>query len=205
MAIQEEQIYVFKATLEGLSPLLMAHPRGMETTEDDEKLESSKTKKDKPSYKEEAAGKVYRDPLNALYVPVLAIGRAMVEAGKQFKDPSNKRATLSRVIAAGVYLPEYEGYTLTRGGKPITEYKIDVRRVVNKTTKGAILAARPKVVLPWTIGVECQVDAALLNPRMLATVLNTAGRKIGVLAFRPEKLGPFGRFRVADYGTEGLK
>ena len=204
--IAEESIYLFKARIEGLSPILMAHPRGMEPEEDPKAKgpQPRNAAKQTLTPDEEAETRVYRDPVGNLYVPVLAIARVLVTAGGLFQDPNYKRGTLAKGMAAGVYMPDYEGFTITRNGEPVSEYETDTRRAVNKTTKGAILVSRPKVILPWEVSIECEVDSAFFSPDVVASVLNTAGRKLGILAFRPEKLGPFGRFRVADFGTEGL-
>lgn len=207
-AVADEPEYTFRAVLEGLSPLLMSHPRGMTPEEDDGSMKSSRTKKKQPTPEEEAEGRVYRDVFGALYVPVLAVNRAMVEAGKLFKDPRSPRGMssfkTSGALTGGVFMPDYEGYVITRDGEPVDTYDVDTRRVVNKATKGAILSSRPKVALPWTLNVEFTADPTMILPNEIATILGAAGKKIGILAFRPEKLGPFGRFRVADYGTEGF-
>src|SRR5215831_9481163 len=100
-----EDVYRFRAKLEGLSPLLMSHPRGMDKEEGKETLRAARKAK-APSREEEAAERLYLDASGALYVPVLAIGRSLIEAGKLFQDPDNKRARMSKMLAAGIYMPE---------------------------------------------------------------------------------------------------
>jgi hypothetical protein len=200
-SISGSEEYIFRAKLEGVTSLLMSHPRGMEP--DDNTIKSSRSKKAVLTAEQVAEARVYRDPLGALYVPVMAVGRALIEAGKSFQDPANKRATLTKAFAGSIFLPDYEGFTLTRDGDPIVDYEVDTRRAVNKTTRGAILVSRPRVEAPWELAVEFAVDPDLLLPDTVARALAIAGKRIGLLAFRPEKLGNFGKFKLVQATQEG--
>lgn len=192
--------YIFRAELTGITPLLMSHPRGMEK-EEVTTAPKSRGAKETVSKEDEAAGRLYIDSTGFLYVPTMAVYGAITEAAKLFQDPDYKRRTLAGTISAALFLPDAEDFILTRDGDPISDYEIDTRRAVNRTTRGAILVSRPKIVLPWTLAVEFVVDADLLGPDLLASVLATAGKRVGILSFRPEKRGPFGRFAVSDYGV----
>lgn len=202
-----ESEYLFRAELAGITPLLMAHPRGMEQqSDDDPAVAQSRRVKTKTTPEQEAANRAYVDYSGALYVPTAAVYRAIMTAAKWFKDPVNKRAGLTGAMAGALYLPDHEELVLMRDGDPITEYVIDTRRAVNRNsrTAGAILVSRPRIETPWTLGIEFAVDGDLIHPDILARVLATAGKRVGIMAFRPEKLGPFGRFQILDYGTVGF-
>lgn len=48
----------------------------------------------------------------------------------------------------------------------------------------------------WSIDVEFEVDAELLQPDDVLTLVNRAGFGVGICEWRPEKGGEFGRFSV---------
>ncbi len=169
-----------KATITGLSPLLMhAFPRvPIEAIE-------------KKSIEEQAELAAYRDPeTRELYVPGINVQRGIVAAAAYSKGKG--RGSLQRAAAACVLVsPE-------RIGLGVTDYTIDTRPIVVPATKGRVLRHRPRLDA-WRLTFEIEYDPTLLKPEEVRRILDDMGSRVGVLDFRPEKKGPFGRFMVTEW------
>ncbi|MEZ4104565.1 MAG: hypothetical protein R3B60_04770 [Candidatus Paceibacterota bacterium] len=77
-------------------------------------------------------------------------------------------------------------------------YEIDVRRGVNRTTKGAQAIVRPRFDT-WAFYLTIEVDTNEINLEKVRMVFDQAGKKIGLADFRPTCNGPFGRFVVEEW------
>jgi len=170
-----------KVVIKGTSALLMhsypmvAPPKGWE----------------KSSPEEQAAFAEYRDSdTNELYIPGLAIQRALVGAAVYSKGKG--RGSLQKPVAACVTV------TPERCSLGVREYKVDSRPVVIAATKGRIVRHRPRFD-EWSCSFGIEYDTELLNEADLRAVVNDAGSRVGLLDFRPEKKGPFGRFMVTEW------
>ncbi len=102
------------------------------------------------------------------------------------------RASLQKQVAAGLIVTkEYLGL----GTK---EYELDSRAVVISATKGRIIRHRPRLD-KWGVEFEIEFDDSLLTEKNVRKIVDDAGKRVGVLDFRPEKKGPFGRFIVTSW------
>jgi hypothetical protein len=106
-------------------------------------------------------------------------------------------------MTGGVRVEPEDGYVaLMRGKKPIaaTDYVIDTRRAV--VQKQGILRSRAKIVLPWWLEFILDWDEETLPQKfpdsLKEDILPSGGRVIGLLDYRPEKRGWFGRFKVVS-------
>ena len=148
---------------------------------------------DKKTPEEQAEYAAYRDPETAmLYVPALAIQRSLVGAAVFSKGKG--RASLQKVVAACVIVsPEY----CDLGTK---NYKVDARPVVVPATRGRIVRHRPRLD-EWKTTFTIEFDDGLLKSSQVRKVVDDAGTRVGLLDFRPERKGPFGRFIVTKWET----
>jgi hypothetical protein len=164
----------------GTSPLLM-HRFPMEEIQALEK---------KPK-EERAEIAAYRDPdTEELYIPGVAFQRCLISAAVYSKGKG--RASLQKPVAACVLiLPE-------RASLGVKQYSIDSRPVVISATKGRIVRHRPRLD-KWSTTSTIEYDDELLTEQQLRQVVNDAGSRVGLLDFRPEKKGPFGRFMVTRW------
>ena len=146
---------------------------------------------EKSSPAEQAAVAEYRDPdTQELYVPGIAIQRCLVAAATYSKGKG--RASLQKQVAACVLvIPE-------RISLGIKEYVVDSRPVVIPATKGRIVRHRPRFD-NWRLTFSIEYDTELLSETDLRHVVDDAGSRVGLLDFRPEKKGPFGRFIVTGW------
>lgn len=167
--------------IKGISPLLMhAYPM----------VEIPGIEKQPPEVQAEHAA--YRIPGNSreLYLPGIALQRALVSAAGYSKGKG--RSSLVKQTAACVLVsPEWIGLT-------VKEYAIDARPVVIPATKGRIIRYRPRLD-SWECSFSIEFDETLLSEKQLREIVDNCGSRVGVLDFRPEKKGPFGRFMVVKW------
>jgi len=168
-------------TIKGISPLLMhKYP-----------LVAPEVADDKVPPKEQAERRAYRIPGDTeLYVPGVAIQRCIVSAAVYSKGKG--RASLQKQTAACVLVtPEYAGLGTTK-------FEVDSRPVVIPSTKGRVVRHRPRIN-DWSTAFTLEYDERLLTEKQLREIVDNAGSRCGLLDFRPEKKGPFGRFMVTEW------
>lgn len=170
-------------SIEGLSALLM-HAYPLVPVEAIEKKSPA----------EQAELAAYRDPQTKfLYVPGPALQRAFVSGASYSKGKG--RGNLSRSAAACLLVsPE----RVSLGTK---DYEIDTRPVVVPATKGRILRHRPRLD-KWKCEFQIDFDENLLTENQVRRIVDDTGSRVGLLDFRPEKRGPFGRFTVVNWTRE---
>ena len=173
-------IETVRVKIEGISPLLM-HAYPMVAIE----------ALDKKPPEEQAELAAYRDPVTkGLYVPGVNLQRSLIAAASFSKGKG--RASLQKQVAACVFIhPE----RIPLANK---DYALDARPVVIPATKGRIMRYRPRLDT-WTLNVEAEFDPNLLKVTELRRVFDDAGSRVGLLDFRPEHKGPFGRFSVVRW------
>jgi hypothetical protein len=169
-----------KVTVKGTSPLLM-HAYPMVPLEAIEKK----------SQEEQAKHAEYRDPdTGFLYVPGVAIQRGCVAAATYSKGKG--RGSLQKQAAACLLIsPE-------RVSLGVKDYVIDSRPVVIAATKGRIIRHRPRLD-DWQLTFTVEWDDLLLKETEVRRILDDLGARVGLLDFRPEKKGPFGRFVIVQW------
>jgi hypothetical protein len=167
-------------TISGISPLLM-HSYPLTPIEAIEK----KTKE------EQAEFASYRVPeTKELYVPGVAMQRALVAGAAYSKGKG--RASLAKPAAACLLIAQQ--YL----GLGVSEFIIDARPVVIPATKGRVVRYRPRLDT-WSISFELSYDDTLMTATQVRQIVDDTGKHVGILDFRPEKKGPFGRFVVTSW------
>jgi hypothetical protein len=167
-------------TIKGQSPLLM-NRFPLVPVEGFFKMEPS-VQAEHSAYRDEAT--------KQLFIPGVAVQRCLTNAAKFSKGKG--RASLQTEICACLMVnPE----RILLG---TTTYTIDIRPVVIPSTKGRILKYRPRLD-NWQATFELEYDPTLLKESQLRRVVDDAGCRVGLLDFRPERKGPFGRFMVTGW------
>ncbi|KKL18452.1 hypothetical protein LCGC14_2475360 [marine sediment metagenome] len=183
--------------LHGDSTLLMHNPAGMRVPSTGKGLETKKI----PLPEEEAKASLYQNLVDeTLYVPAVAVRNAMLSGAKGARIGKVGAAT----ILAGAILLVEERFKLVRDGEPLKTYDvIDTRRVV--VQRQGIVRSRGAIILPWTVECVYDFNDALmgLNYTPVQQALENAGQLVGLLDYRPEKKGWFGRFQCSDFVLEG--
>lgn len=107
-----------------------------------------------------------------------------------------KRAA-SAFLKAGMFpIGDWVDLLDAKTEKPIqgSNYRLDLRRVLLNGKIG-IIRARP-AISNWCFYVNFEMDDLLDDPKMPAAIGEIAGRMVGVGDFRPQKGGPYGRYKV---------
>lgn len=168
---------IVSVEIKGKTPLLMhAYPMnpvdGIEKKTPDEQAEVA-------AYRDAESGE--------LYIPALCIQRCFVNGATYSKGKG--RASLQKIVAACVFVsPEY----VFLGTK---EFKTDSRPVVVPATRGRIVRHRPRLD-NWSCAFEIEYDETLMSESQMRKVVDDSLDRVGLLDFRPEKKGPFGRASV---------
>lgn len=168
-----------KVTIKSVSPLLM-HRFPMT----DEGNQSKMTPE------QQAEISAYRDESKELFIPGVNIQRALISAAAFSKGKG--RASLQKQVAACLFVtPEI----VKLGTK---NYLIDSRPVVIAATKGRVVRHRPRLN-DWQASFSIEYDQDLLSEKDVRHIVDDCGQRVGLLDFRPEKRGPFGRFMVTSW------
>jgi len=178
-----------RLTVEGTSPLLMHNPVSMAVGKGPTRTNNV------PSPEEEAEKGCYRDSDGNLVFPAIAFRNALLRAASGMKVG---KKTLRSVLAHIQTSEEYVSLIDPETGEPLREYAIDMRRAV--VQKQGIVRARPKLE-KWgaEIGLIVETDIVPENiSDILKSVLDEAGRTVGVGDYRLERGGWFGTFRVVS-------
>ena len=188
-----EKMETLHIKLKGLSPLLMNNPISMARAEG-----GALSRKVIPAPEEEAAAKRYLLPDGNFYLPAIAVRASMLNGARGYRIG---RRPAREILAAAVILTD-EVFPISRDGKPIpgSDYQIEIRRAV--VQRQGVMRARPRIDLPWELECIFNFNSELANLEQVTTALQTAGQAVGLLDYRPEKSGWFGRFEVTNIWSE---
>ena len=151
-----------------------------------------------PKPEDDAKAGRYLLPDGNFCVPAIAVRNCLLTGTKG--QLINRRSALP-FISGGVLMID-EAFPLTRDGQPINgdDYTIDVRRAV--VQRQGIMRARPRIELPWQLEAIFEYDKDIVSVDVVKAVAERAGRTVGLLDYRVEKRGWFGRFEVKSIWSE---
>lgn len=181
--------------IHGTTPLLMnrfteAAERAVSGTH-----KTAMTSGDKGTPRDQATPKCYADKDGNLFIPGPNMFRCIIDAGKFIKTGKSKVTTQkSSLVPSFLSLEELE-CPLTVDGKRTKDFEVDSRSVVIPATGGRIMAHRPRLD-KWTLGFTLTLDEAEADASLVRTLVDNAGAKVGLGDFRPDRKGPFGKFKV---------
>lgn len=180
-------------TIQGTTPLLM----NRFTEENEIAVGSGRTKivtGSKGTPRERAEKKAYKDTKGNLYIPGPNIFACIICAGKFHKAGKSKVTTQkSSLIPAGMLVID------TVCSLDTKDFEVDSRSVVIPSTGGRIMCHRPRLD-KWKFAFTIDLfDDELFDEAFVRTLIDDAGKKIGLGDFRPDRKGPFGRFVVVDW------
>lgn len=183
---------LLKITISGLSPLLMnrfTDENGLQISMGVSHVHVGS----KPSPREQAAKKAYADEDGNLFLPGPNIYAALIQAGTFHKSGKSKVTTArTSLVPAGIFMLDA---VVPLGTK---KYEIDSRSVVIPATGGRIMCHRPRLDM-WSATFNLDIDESMFSEQFVRTLVDDAGRKIGLGDFRPARKGPFGRFNVTAW------
>lgn len=179
-------------TIQGVSPLLMNRFTGENELQISNGTSSVQIG-DKGTPRERADKKAYKDESGQLYIPGQNIYAALISAGRFHKAGKSKVTTQkTSLVPAGIFILDT---IILLGTK---KYEVDSRSVVIPSTGGRIMCHRPRLD-EWKATFNLEVDTEIFNEKFVRLLVDDAGKKIGILDFRPERKGIFGRFVVKNW------
>ena len=180
-----ENLYI---KIKGLTPLLMNNPISMEN------------EGPLPTPEKETEISRYVKPDGTLYVPSIALRKSIILGATSYKI--GKFSLKSRLSAAIQLFDEYLDL-IGEDGKPISDYVIDRRRVVIQ--RAGVIRSRARIELPWYVEGILGFNSDLIKDKhgqvqidILKNEVNIAGQVSGLLDFRPNRGGWFGKYELVD-------
>jgi len=183
-----------EVTIEGVSPLLMNRFVEANEVKISNGTSSSLQSGNKGTPREQAEVKAYRDEdTGELYLPGPNLMRAIINAGIFHKAGKKQLTTQkSSLIPAFMQIDDLVIPLNT------DKWEVDSRSVVIPSTGGRIMCHRPRCD-EWSCTFHLTVDDSGISESLARTLVDDAGMKIGLCDFRPERKGPFGRFKVTGW------
>lgn len=176
-----------KVSVKGISPYIMNRPDLMDISN-----KSKERLAGEDILKHQFETKQYRNAAGKLYMPYTHIQGSLIEAGKKVKVKGQGKATYSKIVGYAVRVEPYE----------ILHKKTKLEKfivlAVNPNTKGRNPLCRP-MLREWEVDFHIDYDEDEIPEEVLKTILDTAGKKVGVGDWRPQKKGPYGRFIVTEF------
>ena len=184
LGIEMTQPYRVEVTIEGTAPILF-HRWNCESVES--KGKAAKGSKEKKT--DDVESYVYRNADGELCVPGEYLRGAIVGASKFQQDPRSPRKSAADLFKATVVsLTE-----LASLGTKDWDY-MDKRRVCIQ--RNAITRSRPAMSEGWKATFVLMINLPeYVNPQLLNSTIQAAGKLIGLGDFRPS----FGRFNVTGF------
>lgn len=133
-----------------------------------------------------------------VFHPSRAVTTAMATAGKNHKLKGISARSVAGLVPGAVIAEDDLWPILNADSNAQAPWEVDLRPGKNQNTGQAIACCRPRFE-HWRITGVLQVDTTILPITLVQTLLEDAGRRVGIGAFRPECGGPFGRFRVTKF------
>lgn len=128
-----------------------------------------------------------------LYIPSPNIFSCIICAGKFHKIGKNKVTTVrSSLVPAGLAINTIDCLLNTK------EFEVDSRSVVIPSTGGRIMKHRARLD-KWALSFEIEIDETVFSESFVRQLVDDAGSKVGLGDFRPDRKGPFGKFKVTKW------
>jgi len=152
---------------------------------------------EKQTPRQQAEARLYTSSDGTPIIPGPNIFAAIIAAGIFHKVGKSKVTTAkSSLVPAGVMVREIECPIFNPdGGQP--KWEVDSRAIVVDMTKRK-MAHRPRFDR-WGVRFTLEVDDEMFSEGIVRALVDDAGKKIGLGAFRPARKGPFGRFTVTNW------
>tara|TARA_R100000781_G_scaffold31404_1_gene22911 strand:- start:1865 stop:2434 length:570 start_codon:yes stop_codon:yes gene_type:complete len=141
------------------------------------------------SPKEQAEEKLYLDKGKPC-IPQPNILASIIEGGRFHKIKNRSVTTMQKSMIPSCF--DIKGTMLpikTKG------WEVDERPVRIPATGGRILAYRPKFN-DWRLEFDATLNPEIVSLPLMRQIIDDAGTRIGLGDYRPDRKGPFGKYKV---------
>jgi hypothetical protein len=177
--------------IEGIVPLLVNKFSDQAAMDATAGSSGSSAAADRGSPQEDAEARLHIGTKGQFIVPQPALLACIVNGGQFHKIGKRQLTTAkSSLLYAAVGIDEIEIDIIHK-----QPWKVDTRPVRIPATGGRILRHRP-CFDDWKLRFTVDLDVSICNAKLFREVVDDAGKKIGLLDFRPACKGPYGRFNV---------
>lgn len=165
----------------------------------------------KPPKKAKSAPRPYATPRDAAEVrvhqvdgwpviPVDALMKALINAGVYERlDGKRQISTASSTALPGFLRIEDKVIKLfKKDGKTKSTWDTDIRQGRNPNGGEAVCIIRPRFD-EWSFEFAIEIDTAQVSEETVRNLVDKAGKRIGLLDFRPSKKGTYGCFVVEKW------
>ena len=189
-----------RAILQGVTPLLMNAMSEQQLLDIRGRVKPSKTAA-KPSLREEAESKLHRMPDGRPHIPIHVLMSCLINAGQFIRlDGKRQVSTAQKTILPGMLTILDAELPLFVPGKPeeSATWEVDIQRGRNPNGGEAVCLVRPRFD-HWALECGLEIDQAQMPLPMARELVETAGKRVGFLEFRPQCKGTFGRFAIVNW------
>lgn len=186
--------YVATVQIKGIAPLLFHRWSNEAVAEKASAAKGSAAKKT-----DNVDSYVYRDENGIISLPGIYLRGSICDpkngAAKYRQDPRSPRKSALDLYKAGVIPLTVQAPITTAAGVPAETWDfLDAQRVM--VQRNGVTRVRPAFLTGWTASIDLQVlTPEYIPPTELLSVLNDAGRLVGVGDFRPT----YGRYLVTKF------
>lgn len=183
----------YKVEIKGVTPY-------MQHRMDDKKLEDWEKERGKIIERDDIAKEdliraefhCYRN--GKCFIPAEHIRGSLINAGAFVKAKvGNSRKSMKNIVAAMFFIEPLQ--------IEIPDFdEIDKRSAVNRNIKGRIIVVRPKWN-NWKAKFNLIVDNDTITDKTIESIIEYAGKYVGIGSFRPTNNGMFGRFEIVKFET----
>lgn len=191
-------MYSIDVHIQGSTPLLQHKfaPAALATL-----MEGASKRTGAPDYSLEWLDTMYVTLDGYLCQPATHVEGALVRAGSAFKVKGKSGKTWRDAMRAYCYVQPndivhlYQGNSVKAPGPellttPTEHLSVNVMRVI--VNRSAVARLRLMIGAGWELAFTIEVHDEQLRPEVVRTILDEAGRSVGIGDFRPR----YGRFRV---------
>ena len=184
----------FAVTITGKTPMLLHRFTDAAQMAATDGTRSAAAAGDRGTPMEQAEDSLYKDEQGRIVFPGPNLFRCLIEAGKFFKAGKSK-ITTQKTSMIPACLSVVDLIIPIQHNEPWT---VDARPVRIPSTGGRIIRYRP-CFHDWTMTFELELDTSMLTEKLLRSIVDAAGSRIGLGDFRPDCKGPFGKFVVTEW------
>jgi hypothetical protein len=183
-------------TMEGLPPGLLFQGKGLMEADAKDPTPKKKGKAYRPA-DEEAKLRAHwmqnGKGKQVLCIPSVMLYNSFCKAAGDYKDPGNKKRSMGTLIGSTI---SFDDTKISLGTDKFETYEEYVK--IPPRTGAMVLVGRP-LIRDWkvTFGMSC--DCELWNIAILEEIIRSAGKTVGVGAWRPQLKGPYGKFRLVEF------